>query len=248
MAGIDRTGPTGPERPPDHHGDIKPPDHSDLPDHPDHPDRPGRSERGPGSIDSTDHTDTGTRRLRRTDIAMGHILNEYGWDTEHLTDRHDPAQTDPTKRTRMLDATKPGTHYCADKATAIKDPTAFAAAFTRGIEHPKVRAALDCKDLDTQFDPVEIPIVELLGPDGHKDCVGYRLVPVNGDLIAAKRYRDVWATKVARGQAIGSPPPAVEPIVSFEGGTIKFVFRPDLDRAAWTVLTMYPELPEEGKP
>ena len=64
----------------------------------------------------------------------------------------------------------------ASTSTRITDPDAFATAFARGVEHPKVREALDMA-----FDPrrmprdVTVPIADLLGPDGHRYCTGWQL-------------------------------------------------------------------------
>ena len=79
----------------------------------------------------------------------GHIRHE-GWVTEEMNHRRvayleDPAQPDPAKRTAGIDGLRPGDqpHRCRQTATRITDPNAFAVAFARGIEHPKVRAALE---------------------------------------------------------------------------------------------------------
>ena len=68
-------------------------------------------------------------------------------------------------------------------ATRITDPDAFATAFVRGVEHPKVREALD-KPLDPgkRPDEVIIPITELLGSNGHEHCTGWQLEPVDGSM------------------------------------------------------------------
>jgi hypothetical protein len=57
----------------------------------------------------------------------------------------DPAQLDAAKRSAGIDGLKQGDqpHQCRQAATRIADPGAFAVAFARGIEHPKVRAALE---------------------------------------------------------------------------------------------------------
>jgi hypothetical protein len=86
----------------------------------------------------------------------GHIRHE-GWVTEAANLRRaayleDPAQLDPDKRANSVDGIKPGDkrHFCANAATRITDPDAYATAFARGVNHPDVRAALD-----TPFDPGE---------------------------------------------------------------------------------------------
>ncbi|HEY6739294.1 MAG TPA: hypothetical protein VI076_10635, partial [Actinopolymorphaceae bacterium] len=182
------------------------------------------------------------------DSGRGHFLQRhegFAADDQRLVDRlvyrHDPAQVDAVARTAMKDGTRPGEHHCGGKATAIRDPLAFAAAFARGIEHPKVRALLDDQVPNRKPKSVDIPIEELLGPDGHRDCVGYRLVPIEGNTRKAEKYRDAWAKSVAKGIDPGGPPPQVEPIESFEGGTIRFVLTPAAGPGDRETLTMYPE-------
>jgi hypothetical protein len=51
----------------------------------------------------------------------------------------------------------------------VSDPAAFANAFAEGVEHPRVRAALEMPfDPDGTPRPVRLPIEELLGPDGYR--------------------------------------------------------------------------------
>ena len=135
-------------------------------------------------------TDRACPEARRIIAAMDlagvhpHIRHE-GWVTEEanrrrVTHREDPAQLDPEKRALSIDGLRPNDkrHRCAGIATRIDDPDAFATAFTRGVEHPNVRKALDMA-----FNPagmpkaVSIPIADLLGPDGHDHCTGWRLKP-----------------------------------------------------------------------
>ena len=100
----------------------------------------------------TDHASPEARRIIAAMDAVGghaHIRHE-GWVTEEanrrrVTHREDPAQLDPEKRALSIDGLRPNDkrHRCADIATRIKDPDAFATAFVHGVEHPKVREALD---------------------------------------------------------------------------------------------------------
>lgn len=39
---------------------------------------------------------------------------------------------------------------------------------------------------------VDVPIKDVLGPDGHKLCAGYELMPHRGSRKAAKRLREAW--------------------------------------------------------
>ena len=88
--------------------------------------------------------------------------------------------------------------------------------------------------------PVNIPIEDLLGADGHRHCSGYRLLPVNGSISEAKKARKDWAEAQQTGNPLGSPP-LVEQIKSFEGGTVKFVFGPAKAGSGWEVSTMFVE-------
>src|SRR5215469_730712 len=119
--------------------------------------------------------DAGSPEARRILAAAdaggghGHIRHE-GWVTEEANMRRaayleDPAQLDTEKRHLGVDGIREGdqSHRCRSTATRITDPDAFATAFARGVEHPKVREALDMP-----FDPVKapkqvsVPIAELL--------------------------------------------------------------------------------------
>src|SRR3984957_8909428 len=111
------------------------------------------------------------RIIAALDAAGGHAhIRHEGWVTEEanrrrVTHREDPAQLDREKRALSIDGLRPNDkrHRCADIATRINDPDAFATAFTRGVGHPNVRKALD-----TVFNPaampkpVRIPIADLL--------------------------------------------------------------------------------------
>jgi hypothetical protein len=127
-----------------------------------------------------------TRRiLAATDADGGHgHIRLEGWVTEEASMRRvayleDPAQLDTAKRDLGIDGLLKNDlpHRCRSTSTRITNPDAFATAFARGVEHPKVREALDMP-----FDPrgkpkeVTVPIAELLGSDGHRYCTGWRLV------------------------------------------------------------------------
>lgn len=141
----------------------------------------------------TDHTDDrpwlnhaqyvgpDTRRVLATiDTGGGHTLERHGSTvTPDMTDgraKHleDPAIADVTARTPGKDAYKSGTHACGDTATRIRDPHAFATCFARGVVHPVVREQLD-KPIGPGAEPaaaVEVPLADLLGPEGYKYCDG----------------------------------------------------------------------------
>lgn len=178
----------------------------------------------------------------------GHIRHD-GWVTEEANMRRaayleDPAQLCVGKRLRGIDGLKPNDkrHRCGPLATRIPDPDAFATAFARGVEHPEVRAALgtplDGKKLP---DPVEVPITDLLGKDGHKLCTGWQLEPVLGSTDAAKSNRQAWRTALAEGHQPDVSKPMARPVPTFEGGTIIFVLDHNEARDGYEVVTMFPQ-------
>jgi hypothetical protein len=181
----------------------------------------------------------------------GHIRHE-GWVTEEMNERRvtrleDPAQLDPVKRAAGIDGLrqedKP--HQCRQIATRITDGDAFAVAFARGIEHPRIRAALDSPfDPDAKPRPVQVPIADLLGPDGHRYCTGWRLEPVDGSMSAARRLRDAWVAVPAAMRASDAREPAARPVETFEGGSAVFVFGHGGEGDSYEVVTMYPRPPE----
>lgn len=116
-------------------------------------------------------------------------------------------------------------HRCRSTATRITDPDAFATAFARGVEHPKVREALDMPS-DPRGKPreVTVPIADLLGADGHRYCTGWRLEPVDGSMNTAQANRDAWLAARAEGRKQDVPEPRVRPVPTFEGGEIVFTF------------------------
>lgn len=187
------------------------------------------------------------------DQGRGHPLERHeGFaDDEKLQRRvtalEDPAQLDPDKRVAGIDGCKPGNkaHHCADMATAIQDPEMFATAFTRGVEHPRIRQAFDTPSTGRPPAEVRIPIEELLGPEGHQHCNGYQLAPVDGSTKAALEYRNEWASAKRGDPNTEVAPPRAEQIDSFDGGDIVFRFIATSDRDGWEIVTMYPEPAEK---
>jgi hypothetical protein len=158
----------------------------------------------------------------------------------------DPAQLDPAKKANGIDGLLSGDkkHYCAAMSTAIRDPTAFATAFARGTTHPDVRRALGTP-LGKDYEPpeqVSLPITDLLGPDGHRYCEGYRLA--GDDLKLAASNRKSWLQETRAGVRPSVPPPLLVPI-DFRGGTIEFRFKVNAAKSRYEVLTMFPE-PHKG--
>ena len=185
----------------------------------------------------------------------GHIRHE-GWVTEEMNQRRvafleDPAQLDPVKRAAGIDGLKPGEqpHQCRQAAGRIIDANVFAAAFARGLEHPTVYAALETPfHSDAKPSPVQIPIAELLGPDGHRYCTGWRLEPVDGSMSAARRARDAWVVAgPAAHRASDLREPTARPVETFEGGTVVFAFGHSSTAERYEVVTMYPRPPEPGR-
>lgn len=177
----------------------------------------------------------------------GHIRHE-GWVTEEANMRRaayleDPAQLDVAKQHRGIDGLRPNDkrHVCADLATRITDPDAFATVFARGAEHAGVRGALSTPyDQDKRPDPVRVPIADLLGKDGHKHCTGWQLEPVAGSMDAAISNRRAWRTAAADGRQPDVPEPAARPVPTFEGGDIIFLIGHNKARDGYEIVTLYP--------
>jgi hypothetical protein len=187
------------------------------------------------------------------DQSSGHAhIRHEGWVTEEMNERRvayleDPAQFDPAKRAAGIDGLREGDrpHQCRQTATRIIDPDAFAVAFVRGIEHPRVRAALETPfDPDDKPRPVQVPIEELLGPHGHRYCTGWRLEPIGGSMNMARRSRETWVASTDEQRASGLTQPTARPVETFEGGTAVFVFGHHGGSERYEVLTMYPRPPE----
>jgi hypothetical protein len=186
--------------------------------------------------------------------SHGHIRHE-GWVTEEMNQRRvafleDPAQLDPAKRAAGIDGLRPGEqlHRCRQMAGRVTDPNAFAVAFARGIEHPRVRAELETPfHSDAKPSPVQIPIKELLGPDGHRYCTGWQLEPVDGSMNAARRAREAWIAASAAYRESDLREPAARPVETFEDGTVVFVFGHSSTTERYEVVTMYPRPPERGR-
>jgi hypothetical protein len=195
-----------------------------------------------------------SRIIASADAGDGHAhIRHEGWVTEERLMRRaayleDPAQLDPVKRANGIDglSVNDRRHFCADMATRIADPDAFATAFARGIEHPKVRAAID-----RPFDPearaeISIPIADILGTDGYKYCTGWQLESVAGDQDAARANRKSWALAKAADRQPEVPEPRTSPVPTFEGGTISYVVSPKQSADGYEVKSMYPNPRDEG--
>jgi hypothetical protein len=202
--------------------------------------------------------DTASPEARRIFAAAdaggghGHIRHE-GWVTEEASMRRvayleDPAQLDPEKRSLSIDGIRQNDqrHRCFSTSTRITDADAFATAFARGAEHPKVR-----RELDKPFDPdrmpkdVTVPIADLLGPDGHRYCTGWRLEQADGSMKIARVNRDDWLAARAQGREPECPEPQVRPVPTFEGGVITFMFEPNYASKTYEIVTMFPRPPRE---
>jgi hypothetical protein len=191
-----------------------------------------------------------TRIIAAMDAAGGHAhIRHEGWVSEEanrrrVAYREDPAQLDPEKRSLGIDGLRQNDdrHRSSDSVTRITDPDAFATAFVRGVEHPKVREALD-RPTDSGRRPseVKLPIAVLLGPKGYECCTGWRLEPVDGSVDKALDNRGKWLSARAKGDQPKVPEPRVAPVHTFSGGEILFAFARDDTDARYEVVTMFPQ-------
>lgn len=197
------------------------------------------------------------RVLVAMDRGQGHALDRHeGFaDDEKLQRRvtalEDPAQLDEAKRVAGIDGCKPGNrkHMCGNTATSIQDPYAFATAFARGVAHPDVQEALR-----TPFEPRKVPdgvsleIEQVLGPDAGRYCSGYQLESVGGSDEAARDRRSEWV-EAKRYPDRGSdvPKPSCTSIGSFEGATVRFLFRFTREKDRYEVATMYVEPSQDSR-
>jgi hypothetical protein len=189
------------------------------------------------------------RLFAALDQGGGHAhIRHEGWVTEEMNRLRvarlaDPAQLDPAKRDAGIDGLRSPEkrHRCWETSSRITDPEAFAVAFARGIEHPMVRVALETEFTAKQVPrPVSLRLSDLLGPDGHRYCTGWRLQPVEGSVKAARDNRTVWVDAHARDSELDVPEPTARPIRTFAGGMMVFAFGPTRALDGYEVVTMYP--------
>jgi hypothetical protein len=183
----------------------------------------------------------------------GHVRHE-GWVSEEASMRRaarleDPAQLDPGKRARGIDGLRPRRrdHVSAEIATRVTDPAAYATAFKRGSEHPGVRAAVNGEySPDTYPREVSLSIASLIGEEGHRFCTGWILKPGEGESMKdAENRRREWRQAVREGREPDGPGPAVQPVPTFEGGTMVFRVAPRKDGSGYAIASMFPH-PREG--
>ena len=189
------------------------------------------------------------RLFAALDQGGGHAhIRHEGWVTEEMNRcraarLEDPAQLDPAKRAAGIDGLRSPEklHRCWEISSRITDPDAFAAAFARGIEHPMVRAALETEFTARRVPrPVSLNLSDLLGPDGHRCCTGWRLQPVEGSIKTARDNRAAYLDAHAHGRDPDVPEPNARPIGTFAAGTMIFAFGPTRARDGYEVVTMYP--------
>jgi hypothetical protein len=186
------------------------------------------------------------------DQGAGHAHIRHGpmGDDEMYARRvaylEDPAQPDSRLRAASVDGLRPGKmHRCADTATRINDAAAFAVAYAGVIEHPAVSQVLQTAagELE-QPRAVQIPIADLLGPDGHVYCSAYRLIR---DWDESRAIRKEWATARAEGRDLSSlPEPQIEQIPTFEDGTVVVRFALDPGSQRFYVGTMFVQPPPDA--
>jgi hypothetical protein len=193
------------------------------------------------------------RIIAAMDAAGGHAhIRHEGWVTEEanrrrVAYREDPAQLDPEKREHGIDGLRQNDqrHRIGDFASRITDPDAFVTAFTRGIQHPKVREALEMPFDADRPDQVKVSISELLGSKGHQKCTGWRLEPVDGSADTARSKREDWLKARAEGSPPDVPEPRAAPARTFEGGEIGFAFTRNNSERRYEVVTMFVQ-PQSG--
>jgi hypothetical protein len=204
-------------------------------------------------LNSAQHAPADVQRVfAALDQADGHAhIRHEGWTSTEKSQLRvqylqDPAQLDPAKKAQGIDGLLPGDkkHYCAEISAAIRDPTAFAEAFARGTNHPDVRRALEAPlgKGHKPPQPVGVPITDLLGPDGHRYCEGYRLA--GDDDSVARQDRQTWLEETREGERPSVSPPLTAP-VDFRDGTIQFRFRPNAAKTSYEVNTMFPDPPRQ---
>ncbi|WP_134129920.1 hypothetical protein [Kribbella pratensis] len=183
------------------------------------------------------------------DQGTGHAHSRHGpaLDQQSLVARvtrfEDPAQPDRALRENGVDGLDSGNmHYCGRYATAVADPYVFAAVTAVLSEHPDVQEALRSDWGGPVPARLEIPISDLLGVDGHKYCIGFRL---RGDWEEAKAQRKDWALARSSGADSGDvPEPEAEPVQTFEGGDIVVMFKRNLGASKFEIGTFFPDPPE----
>lgn len=203
------------------------------------------------------------RIIVAVDQGDGHHLQRHEGEAsgEGVQNRvetlRDPANAKPESRARGDDAFHtmrdqatgqdvPARHKCAQEATCINDPDAFATAVARALQRPDVCTVLERSyDPDYQPDRVKAFIEELLGPGGHEFCEGYRLRPIDGSAGKAMQNRAEWVKAGRECRLTDAVEPKSDPIDTFEGGMIDVFFKPNTQRTGYEISTMYPNPPTD---
>jgi hypothetical protein len=133
-------------------------------------------------------------------------------------------------------------HRCADAATRIVDPDAFATAFARGVQHPDVLEALSKSIAGKKPSEVAIPVADLLGPDGYRYCTGWGLETGDDSVDKAMERRSDWIKGIP-----GVPEPRAVPVASFSGGDVLFAFARNDTEKRYEIVTMYAR-PAQAQP
>jgi hypothetical protein len=179
------------------------------------------------------------------DQGAGHAHIRHGpvGNDQMYADRvaylEDPAQVDDAKRAAGIDGLNPSKmHRCGREATRIHDAEAFVAAFAAAVKLDEVQAAL-ATPVGPTIDPpdsIKVPISELLGPEGHRYCSGYRLE--GGP--EAWQARKEWLQARAQGADVtGMPEPSAARIETFEGGNVIIRFKSN--GQAYEITTLFVE-------
>jgi hypothetical protein len=199
------------------------------------------------------------------DQSVGHDLERHeGWRAlqgqyDRALYQRDPAHaTDSPEYLRSNDAFGEGRlHACWGYATHIPDPVAYATAYARIAEYPKVKAALSTP-FNPEKDPQairDLPIDEVLGPNGHTAIYGYELV--GDDMRASTANRRDFVRAIRAEIDDGSTPdealekvrsslhernltdPTVRGIDSFAGGTFTVQFDANRTEDGYEILSFY---------
>ncbi|MBM7786787.1 hypothetical protein [Tenggerimyces flavus] len=199
------------------------------------------------------------------DQSVGHDLQRHeGWRGDQ--GQHDRAlyQRDPhhpensPEYLRSNDFFGQGRlHDCWGYATHIPDPVAYATTYARIAEHPRVKDALSGPFVRDN-EPLairDIPIDEILGPDGHAAISGYELAGDNMKEATADRRDWIRAVRAEIDKGLTSdeaeekvrssaadmnlPEPAVRPIESFAGGMFSVQFGLNRDKSGFEIVSFH---------
>ena len=205
----------------------------------------------------TDRASPEARRIiAAMDAAGGHAhIRHEGWVTEEanrrrVAYREDPAQLDPEKRSLGIDGLRQDDRLTGARPWPPGSPIRMHSPPRSSVASSilKSRRRWTCRSTRVRRpDQVAIPIAELLGPDGHRHCTGWRLEPVDGSMKTARRK----ARRLARGESRGARArrsrAASSASATFKDGDIIFAFRRNEAKAVRGRHDVSPDLPAESR-